>query len=219
MSRSPPHEPRLRPALFLDRDGVLNEEVGHLHDPRDLKMIPGAEPLLRACNQGGVAVVAVTNQAGIGRGLYDAEACARVNRAIAEALGRSGATVDGWYLCPHRPDEGCACRKPRPGLLRTAAADLGIDLPRSVMVGDKVSDLEAAEAAGVGASVLVRTGHGRQEEQRLVAAGRTGLFRVCHDSLADAERTIVGLLGLGRPGSGSPGLGRAAGAADGDPVP
>jgi D-glycero-D-manno-heptose 1,7-bisphosphate phosphatase len=213
LSRSPPRELRLRPALFLDRDGVLNEEVGHLHDPRDLRIIPGAESLLRACNRGGVAVVVVTNQAGIGRGLYDTEACARVNRAIAEALARSGAIVDGWYLCPHRPDDDCACRKPRPGLLRTAAADLGLDLPRSVMVGDKVSDLEAAQAAGVGVSVLVRTGHGREEEQRLIEAGRTGLFRVCHDSLADAERAILGLLGLGLLG-----LGRAP-AAQGDPVP
>jgi D-glycero-D-manno-heptose 1,7-bisphosphate phosphatase len=185
----------LRQALFLDRDGVLNEEVNYLHDPRDLVMIPGVGAVVAACNRRGVVVVTVTNQAGIGRGLYDVDAFWNVNRAITRELARDGATIDGWYFCPHHPDAGCACRKPSPTMLHIASSQLGIDLERSVMVGDKITDLEAARAAGVRA-VLVRTGHGRDDERRLLAAGRTALFDACRDSLADARDVIWSLMGL-----------------------
>lgn len=190
---SPSPRPEDRPALFLDRDGVLNVEVDYLHDPRDLIMIPGGAAVIAECNRRGVPVVVVTNQAGIGRGLYDGAACASVNRAIAEELARAGATVDGWYFCPHVPDAGCACRKPRPGMLRAAAEALAIDLGRSVLVGDKTSDLEAARAVAARA-VLVRTGHGREAERRLLAEGHAALFDACRDSLADAGDTILDLL-------------------------
>lgn len=196
----PPPEARqaLRQALFLDRDGVLNEEVNYLHDPGLLKMIPGAGPLIKDCNRRGVLVLVVTNQAGIGRGLYDAKAMASVNEKIARELAPWGAIIDGWYFCPHLPEAGCACRKPKPGLLRTSAKELGVDLAGSVMVGDKAGDLEAAHAAGVGATVLVRTGYGRQEEQRLIKEGRTALFDACRDSLAEAHQEILSLLYLAR---------------------
>jgi D-glycero-D-manno-heptose 1,7-bisphosphate phosphatase len=199
-----PQSPRReeRPALFLDRDGVVNVEVNYLHRPRDLAMIPGGAGVIAECNRRGVPVLVVTNQAGIGRGLYGADAYASVNQAIAEELARDGARIDGWYCCPHLPGAGCACRKPEPGLLRTAAAEHALDLGRSVMVGDKVSDLGAARAVAARA-ILVRTGHGREEERRLLAEGRAAMFDACLDSLADARETILALLGSSGPGSGA----------------
>jgi D-glycero-D-manno-heptose 1,7-bisphosphate phosphatase len=189
----PPPEPRS--ALFLDRDGVLNEEVNYLHHPRDLIMIPGTGSVIAECNRRGVAVLVVSNQAGIGRGLYDETAFESVNSAISRQLAPFAARIDGWYFCPHPPAARCACRKPEPGLLRKGAAEFGVALTRSVMVGDKISDLEAARAAGVH-TVLVRTGHGREEERKLLATGRAALFDACRDSLAQAEDVILSLLRL-----------------------
>jgi D-glycero-D-manno-heptose 1,7-bisphosphate phosphatase len=186
-------QPALHAALFLDRDGVLNEEVDYLHDPRDLVMIGGVAPVIADCNRRRIPVVVVSNQAGIGRGYYPVEAFNQIAQAIADQLAPHQARIDAWYHCPHRPDAGCPCRKPAPGLLRDAATALGIDLARSVLVGDKISDLQAARAAGVRA-VLVRTGYGRLEEQLLVAQGRADLFDVCRDSLADAGEAILGFL-------------------------
>lgn len=185
----------LRPALFLDRDGVLNEEVDYLHDPARLVMIAGSGAVIADCNRAGVPVLAVTNQAGIGRGYYDVEAFWRVAHAISAALAGEGAHIDGWYFCPHRPDDGCACRKPRPGMFAAAAAEHGIDLARSVFVGDKISDLEAGRNAGT-RTLLVRTGYGRGDEQRLIAEGRASLFDACADSLADARDQMRAWLGI-----------------------
>ena len=185
-----------RPALFLDRDGVLNEEVGHLHDPRELVMIPRVGLVLADCNRRGVLVLVVTNQAGIERGRWGVDDYKGINRAMSEALARDGARVDAWYFCPHAPESACACRKPRPGMLLAAASELGLDLRRSVLVGDQASDLEAARAAGARA-VLVRTGLGRRAEAALAAGGRGDLFDACHDSLEHAHGTVLALLGLG----------------------
>jgi len=164
----------LKPALLLDRDGVINEEVEYLHDPKNLVMLPGVGQTIAAMNRLGVPVVVVTNQAGIGRGMYDVDAYRRVCEAIATVLSPDQARIDGWYFCPHRPDEGCDCRKPRPGMLLSAARDLALDLNASVLVGDKASDLEAAREVGC-RTVLVHTGHGREEAQRLIAQGRADL--------------------------------------------
>jgi D-glycero-D-manno-heptose 1,7-bisphosphate phosphatase len=164
----------VRAGLLLDRDGVLNEEVEYLHEPRDLVVIAGVAEAIAAMNRRGIPVAVVSNQAGIGRGMYGVEAYEEVNRAIAERLAVAQARIDAWYFCPHLPDAGCACRKPRPGMLLAAAADLDLALAASVLVGDKASDLEAARAAGC-RSVLVRTGYGRDEELRLAAQGRVDL--------------------------------------------
>jgi D-glycero-D-manno-heptose 1,7-bisphosphate phosphatase len=175
----------LKPALLLDRDGVINEEVEYLHDPKALVIIPGVGEAIAVMNRLAVPVVVITNQAGIGRGMYDVAAYRRVGEAIAVALSTERAHVDGWYFCPHRPDEGCDCRKPRPGMLLAAARDFGLDLRASVLVGDKASDLEAGRVVGC-RTVLVRTGYGRGEELRLRAQGRSDLFDHAASSLLAA---------------------------------
>lgn len=173
------------PALFLDRDGVINEERNYLHDPRDLVVITGVPEAIAAVNGLGIPVVVVTNQAGIGRGMYDLAAYQSVTRAIDALLGERSARIDAWYFCPHLPDAGCTCRKPCPGMLVTAANELDLALTASVMVGDKISDLEAGQAAGA-RTVLVRTGYGRQVEAELAETGRSSLANYVADSLAAA---------------------------------
>jgi D-glycero-D-manno-heptose 1,7-bisphosphate phosphatase len=158
-----------RPAVFIDRDGTLTEEVGYVNHPARLRLLPRSAEAIRRLNAAGVPAVVVTNQAGIARGYFSEEVLRLVNEALAAALRREGARLDGVYVCTHHPTEGrppfrapCDCRKPRPGLLRRAAADLGLDLARSTMVGDKPSDLVPGRAVGA-AAVLVLTGYGLGE--------------------------------------------------------
>jgi len=188
---------RPRPLLLLDRDGVINEEVHRLHAARDLVMIPGVAPAIAAVNAAGVPVVVVSNQAGIGLGLYGEADLVAVTRAIEASLAAAGARVDGWYHCPHVPADGCACRKPRPGMLLAAAAAHGADLARSVFVGDKESDLGAARAAGCRA-VLVRTGYGRACERDLLGRGVAAPFDGCWDSLPAALPHLLPWLGAAK---------------------
>jgi len=188
-----------RPGLLLDRDGVLNVEVHRLHRTEDLVMIPGAVDALAEIARWQIPVAVVTNQAGIGHGLYDQAACDAVNEAIARQVGAAGGRIDGFFFCPHTPADACGCRKPAPGLLRQAADALALDLRRSVLVGDKRSDLQAARAVGCGA-VLVRTGYGRAEEAALRAEGAgASLYDACADGLNDALPVLARL--LGRPAS------------------
>jgi histidinol-phosphate phosphatase family protein len=172
----------LQPGLLLDRDGVINEEREYLHDPKDLIVIAGVAQAIAAINRRRIPVAVVTNQAGIGRGMYGVEDYLAVNLAIDAFLAGAGAHIDAWYFCPHHPDAECACRKPRPGMVLTAAKDLSLDLARSILVGDKASDLEAARAAGCRA-VLVRTGYGRDVEAQLGVTHRLHLADLVSDSL------------------------------------
>src|SRR5262249_13485087 len=156
-------------AVFMDRDGTLTEEVGHANHPSRLRVLPRSAEAIRRLNAAGIAAVVVTNQAGIARGYFSAEVLAAVNAALVAQLKDEGAHLDGIYVCPHHPTEGeppyrlgCDCRTPNPGLLLRAAADLGLDLGRAALVGDKGSDLVAARAVGARA-VLVLTGYGLGE--------------------------------------------------------
>lgn len=155
----------LRPAVFLDRDGTINVEVSYIGNPDQLVMLPGAAAAIRRLNQAGLPVVVVTNQSAIGRGYFPAAAVAAVNQRMYAELAQADAWVDAVYLCPHRPDEGCACRKPAPGLLMQAAAELNLDLTQSMIVGDRFTDLAAGAAVGC-RTVLVLTGHGAEEWQQ-----------------------------------------------------
>jgi D-glycero-D-manno-heptose 1,7-bisphosphate phosphatase len=141
-----------RRALFVDRDGTLIVDVGYPRDPARVEPLPGAIEVLRAL-QHSFALVIVSNQSGLGRGLItDAEARAVHDRVI-DVFARAGVGFAGAYYCPHAPGAGCPCRKPAPGLLVDAARELALDLASSVMVGDKASDVAAGRAAGCGHTI------------------------------------------------------------------
>ncbi|MGI4853677.1 MAG: D-glycero-alpha-D-manno-heptose-1,7-bisphosphate 7-phosphatase [Janthinobacterium lividum] len=146
----------LRPALFLDRDGVINVEVNYLSRPQDCILVDGIASLLRTAHALGYVICVVTNQAGIGRGLYTEEDFHCVMRHLSAELSKEGAAWDAIYFCPFHPVHGLGeyrrdsdCRKPAPGMLLRAAAEHKLSLDRSVLVGDHCSDLEAGHAAGV----------------------------------------------------------------------
>lgn len=156
----------MKPAVFADRDGTLCEEVNYLGDPDKLVMLPYAAAGVSMLNAAGIAVVVVSNQAGVARGYFAETDVERVNDRMHELLAMENAKIDGFYYCPHHETEGippynikCDCRKPEPGLLLRAAADLGLDLSRSFVVGDKMSDIGAAPRAGCIGGVLVKTGY------------------------------------------------------------
>lgn len=162
-----------RPAVFMDRDGCLIEEMGYLNHPSRVRILPRTAAAVSRLNAAGVPALMATNQAGIARGYFSAETLAEINAEVVRQLELEGARLDGLYVCTHHPSAGrppyrlvCACRKPKPGLLHRAARELGLDLSRSVMVGDKPSDVEAGQAAG-GTGVLVLTGYGRGEWEYL----------------------------------------------------
>lgn len=168
----------LRPAVFLDRDGVIVEEVGYLHKVEEITMIPSAAAAVAHLNQAGVPVVVVTNQAGIGRGYYTWEEFEQVQAEI-EARLLPG-IVDGVWACGYHGEGGIGAlrqdhpwRKPHPGMLLDAAAVLGIDLSRSWLIGDKVIDIECAIGAKLQGAVLVRTGYGADHEPRLASLPET----------------------------------------------
>jgi D-glycero-D-manno-heptose 1,7-bisphosphate phosphatase len=183
----------MRPFVFLDRDGTLVREIGYLADPADLELLPGAAAAIREARAAGLPVVVVSNQSGVGRGLFP---LARVHEAMARLrvlLRARDAEPDAIYFCPHRPEADCACRKPRVGLLRRAAEDLVLDLEHSVMIGDKRLDAATGRAAG-GRGVLVRTGYGREEERADPGADGTP-DAVCGDA-AEAVHWFLTRLAL-----------------------
>ncbi len=160
-----------RPAVFVDRDGTLVVERGYLSDPADLELLPGAAPALRQLRAAGLPVIVISNQSGVGRGYFS---LGRVYEAMAELRARlraEGVELDGIYFCPHRPEDGCACRKPGTLLLERAAEDHRLSLRASFMIGDKRLDVETAHRAGAG-GVLVRSGYGVEEER--AASGGPG---------------------------------------------
>ena len=178
----------LRPAVFLDRDGTLVVERGYLSDPADIELLPGVARSLRELKAAGYPLVVISNQSGVGRGLFPRS---RVHEAMARlrsALRAGGVELDAIYFCPHRPDAGCDCRKPGTALLERAADDLLLALKRSAMVGDKMLDVQTAHRAGA-LGLLVRTGYGREEEQR-GAEDRTVPDAVC-ENLTQAARWIL----------------------------
>ena len=158
----------VQPAVFLDRDGTISEEMGYIEDPAKYRLLPGAARAIKRLNDMGLPAVLITNQSGPARGLYGEEVVRAVLAEMERQLAREGARLKAVYYCPHLPEGtvpayavACDCRKPRPGLFWRAARELSLDLARSYMVGDKPCDIEAARNAGC-RSVLVLTGYGRE---------------------------------------------------------
>jgi histidinol-phosphate phosphatase family protein len=149
------------PAVFLDRDGVLIEDVGYLRSPASVSLLPGAGEALRTLQAAGFALVVVSNQSAIARGLLTEGELAAIHRHLAELLRAHRVTVEAWLYCPHHPTEGaepyrraCGCRKPAPGMLFEAQSSFGLDLARSYLIGDRWSDVVAARSAGAKAVLL-----------------------------------------------------------------
>jgi D-glycero-D-manno-heptose 1,7-bisphosphate phosphatase len=155
-------------AVFLDRDGTINEEVGYLKSLDELSIFPFTASAVGMIHGAGMKAVVVSNQSGVARGFFNEDFVETVHEKINAILSEEGAFIDRFYYCPHHPTEGtgrylrdCHCRKPKVGMLLQASEELGIDLSRSYMVGDTERDMEAARNAGV-TGVLVRTGYGRE---------------------------------------------------------
>lgn len=174
--------------VALDRDGTVIAERHYLSDPEQVELLEGAADGLRRLRGLGLGLVLVTNQSAVGRGHFDLARLDEIHRRLRELLDAEGVTLDGIYYCPHTPDEGCACRKPRPGMLEAAARELSFDPSQAFVVGDKECDVELGR--GVGATtLLVRTGYGA----RLDAEGKAGADYVV-DDLTEAARVVEGLL-------------------------
>ena len=183
----------LRPAAFLDRDGVINIDHAYVSRWEDFEFVPGAIDAMRRLGEAGYALVVVTNQSGVARGYFDEAAVQRLHEALRAHLAERGVLLAAIEYCPHLPDATvaryaceCDCRKPAPGMLLRAAEALGLDLPASLMFGDKPSDIEAAQAAGVGRPVMVAKDGKPGSTTRKVPAGALSF-----DSLAQAVASLL----------------------------
>jgi histidinol-phosphate phosphatase family protein len=171
-----------RPGLIIDRDGTLIEERGYISDPADVVVMPGAAEALALARAEGVAVAVVTNQSAVARGIVTEAQLVSLHDRLTP-LG-----IDAVYHCPHLPDDGCSCRKPMPGLVQRAIDELDLDPARTVLVGDHLTDCQAARAAGI-EGILVRTGHGATHASDAQIEG----FTVVTDLAVAVDRFLASL--------------------------
>lgn len=179
-----------KPAIFVDRDGTLIEEVNYLSRVEDLRIFPFTAEALKLLKDHGFRIVVVTNQSGIARKVYTESAMHIVHDKIQAELGGA---IDAFYFCPHLPDAGCACRKPNLGMIETACSDLDIDLSRSWTIGDKDLDVKLGQKAGIG-TALVLTGYGRKHKPFLEFEPD-----ILADDLGQAAEEIVKGLSVSHP--------------------
>lgn len=178
------------PAIFLDRDGVIIENVpSYVRSWEEVRFIPESLIALKKAQSSSYKVVIVTNQSAVGRGILPLEFAWEINHRLVNIIRQAGGRVDGIYMCPHAPEDHCDCRKPKPGLILRAAADLSLDLPRSILIGDALSDLLAGQAAGIPRNILVRTGRG-SEQERLLYPPAIHPFLVFND-LSEALSSVL----------------------------
>lgn len=170
----------LKPAIFYDRDGTLNEHVEYLHEPEKFKLVPRAAEALKMAQDAGYLNIIVTNQAGIGLGYFTKEDFYRVNRELLKAVSKVGGQVDKIYFCPHSQSDNAPCRKPSTGMIDRAVSDLNVDLSNSFVIGDMTGDIKLAKNAGC-KSVLVKTGY----------AGKDNHYQVEPDLVAEDVYTAV----------------------------
>ena len=187
----------IKRAVFLDRDGTINKEVGYLRRMEELVLIEGAGSGIRLLNESGYKVAVITNQSGVARGFFDEIFVRKVHKEMARRLSKSNAYVDRWYYCPHHPTEGkgeyrvgCGCRKPSRGMVDIAIKELGIVPEESFVVGDSIRDLEIAWRVGA-KPVLVLTGYGKETLSRLLPEQKERLPHIASD-LFDACEWICG---------------------------
>jgi len=162
---------RLRPAVFLDRDGTVNEQMGYINHISRFHLLPDAARAIKLLNDNNIPVIVVSNQSGLARGYFPEELLEEVNARMDKLLAEQGASIDGLYFCPHHPEakeekfrQTCNCRKPKIGMLLQAADELKLDLAKSFMVGDRWSDIKCAHKAGC-TPILVLTGYGKGDHQ------------------------------------------------------
>ncbi len=177
---------------LVDRDGTINAERDHLTDPDELELIAGSAAALRRLGEAlGLGIVVVTNQAHVGRGLLPAATLDRIHDRLEAMLAAEGASVDAIFHCPHRPEDGCGCRKPAPGMALEAASRFGFDPSRAFVIGDHAGDMGMGRAVGA-TTIMVRTGHGLEE-----LAAAEGLADHVAADLAGAVDIIAALIGEG----------------------
>jgi D-glycero-D-manno-heptose 1,7-bisphosphate phosphatase len=180
----------MHPAIFLDRDGVVIENRdSYIRSWADVQFIPEALKALADAHNCEYKFVIVTNQSAVGRGIISYEIASAINQQVVEQIEKCGGRIEGVYMCPHAPDEGCACRKPEPGLLLQAAQELGLDLKRSIIIGDAISDLMAGRSAGTAVQILVKTGRGLSQS-RLPDVDKLAPF-LFYENLALALRDVL----------------------------
>jgi len=154
------------PAIFLDRDGVIIENcTNYVRTWNDVEIYPQALAALAKIQHLPYKIVIITNQSAIGRGIITQATAEEINRRLLEEIRLAGGRIDGLFMCPHSPQDGCRCRKPQPGLIYQAAKELKLDLKRSLLIGDALTDLQAGISAGIGKVALVRTGRGDAQAQ------------------------------------------------------
>jgi D-glycero-D-manno-heptose 1,7-bisphosphate phosphatase len=178
-------------AVFLDRDGTINKEVEYLSSPDDLKLLPETVKALKLLQEKDFKLVVITNQAGIARGYFSEEDYLRVEKKLSVLLEDEGVKLLATYFCPHHPDFGenrlCDCRKPNPGMITKACNEHDIELSESYMIGDKASDILAGINAGVKNVILVETGYGKTELEKL---SQVENLEVCENLLAAAKKIV-----------------------------
>ncbi|MHC4944347.1 MAG: D-glycero-beta-D-manno-heptose 1,7-bisphosphate 7-phosphatase [Planctomycetota bacterium] len=185
-----------RPAVFLDRDGVIIEEKDYLSEPSQVSLLSGAAKAIARVNSATIPVVVITNQSGVARGFFPESRIPEIHARLDALLAEQGARIDAYYYCPHHPTKGdlpylkkCDCRKPEPGLLYMAAEELDLDLEQSFMIGDKPSDLQAGARAGC-RSILVKTGYGGQHAKDALESKKWNVKLVAED-LAQAIEYVL----------------------------
>jgi len=177
------------PVVYLDRDGTLNFDPGYLNQPEQLRLLPGAGQAVGRLNRAGFKTVVLSNQSGLARGLITQDQLEAIHQRLRELLAEEGARLDGIFVCPHHPDEGCACRKPAPGLVHRAQRELGVSPENAIVIGDKASDVELARNVGA-LAVFVRSGNVPEEEQARMAERGLAPDYVARD-LTGAVRWIL----------------------------
>jgi heptosyltransferase-2 len=189
------------PVVYLDRDGTLNFDPGYLNQPEQLRLLPGVGPAVARLNRAGFKTVVLSNQSGVARGLITQDQLEAIHQRLRELLGEDGAWLDGIFICPHHPDEGCICRKPAPGLVHRALQELDVFPGNAIVIGDKATDMELARNVGA-LAVFVRSGNAPEEEQaRMSERGLEPDYVAC--DLTEAVRWILETLYVKREKMGA----------------